>query len=366
MMWLNGEILQVYWNGVHHVAAYLGNILVWRENIRTVKATQNIEVTTPVATGTLRLSIPAESYQHLQLSMSRATANARDSKSPTSSTYSNLKASGNAYTRPARFPHGDVPFGISIDLTTAIPALAKKALGIVTEEPNTVGNSISAPSKKANSVDNEGPDIVGNSVSAPSAATNSVDNEGPATAGSSVSAPSKKVNSESTGGPDTVGNSASAPSMATNSESTGGPSVSENSVVSSRPVQPGIGSCIFMIDSQNCVGATSPAQSIKGSILTSLHLEDSEQAVSSISSAVTTEEVCPFKCAAVADVQYIRFGQVGYNVYIYRPKRWKQEGDTVYLDYVEVPWEYPVEDGDYLIIQQVYNATENGDYLEVT
>ena len=344
MMWLNGEILQVYWNGVHHVAAYLGNILVWRENIRPVKAIQDIEVTTPVATGTLRLSIPAESYQHLQLSMSRATANARDSKSPTSSTYSNLKVSGNAYTRPARFPHGDVPFGIFTDLTTAISALAKEALGIVTEDPDTVGNSVSAPS----------------------AATNSVDNKGPATVGSSVSAPSKKVNSESTGGPNTVGNSASAPSMATNSESTGGPSVSEDSVVSSRPVQPGISSCIFMIDSQNCVGATSPAQLVKGSILTSLHLEDSEQAVSITPSAVTTKEVCSFKCTAAAVVQYIRFGQVGYNVYIYRPKRWKQEGDTVYLDYVEVPWEYPVEDGDYLIVQQVYNATENGDYLEVT
>ena len=366
MMWLNGEILQVYWNGVHHVAAYLGNILVWRENIRPVKAIQDIEVTMPAATGTLRLSIPAESYQHLQLSMSRATANAKDSRSTVGFTDSGLRVSGDAYTRSARFPHGDVPVGIFTDLTTAISALAKEALGIVTEEPDTVGSSVSAPSKKVNSESTGGPEIISSSVSAPSAATNSIVTEEPDTVGSSVSAPSKKVNSESTGGPDTVGNSASAPSMATNSESTGGPSISEDSVVSSRPVQPGISSCIFMIDSQNCVGATSPAQLVKGSILTSLHLEDSEQAVSIISSAATTEEVCPFKCAAVADVQYIRFGQVGYNVYIYRPKRWKQEGDTVYLDYVEVPWEYPVEDGDYLIIQQVYNATENGDYLEVT
>ena len=269
MMWLNGEILQVYWNGVHHVAAYLGNILVWSENIRTVEATQDIEITTPVATGTLRLSIPAESYQHLQLSMSRAITNAEDSKSSTSFTYSNLKISGDAYTRSARFPHGDVPFGIFTDLTTAISALAKEALGIVTEEPDTVGNSVSAPSKNANSVDNEGPDTVGNSVSAPSAATDSIVTEDPDTIGSSVSAPSKKVNSESTGGPDTVGNSASAPSMATNSESTGGPSVSEDSVVSSRPVQPCISSCIFMIDSQNYVGATSPAQFVKGNLLTS-------------------------------------------------------------------------------------------------
>ena len=344
MMWLNGEILQVYWNGVHHVAAYLGNILVWRENIRAVKATQDIEVTTPVATGTLRLSIPAESYQHLQLSMSRATANARDSKSPTSSAYNNLKVLGDAYTRPARFPHGDLHFGTSIDLTTAISALAKEALGVDNEGPDIVSNSVSAPSKKANLVDTEGLDIVSSSVSAPSAATNSVDTEGPDIVSNSVSAPSKKANSAVIERP----------------------AVSEDSVASSRPVQLGISSCDFMVDSQNCVGATSPAQPVTGSILTLLHLEKSKKEESITPSAVTTKEVCPFKCAAVADVQYIRFGQVGYNVYIYRPKRWKQEGDTVYLDYVEVPWEYPVEDGDYLIVQQVYNATENGDYLEVT
>ena len=311
---------------------------------KITNTTQDIEVTTPVATGTLRLSIPAESYQHLQLSMSRATANARDSKSPASSTYNNLKVLGDAYTRPARFPHGDVRFGTSIDLTTAISALAKEALGVFTEGPDIVSNSVSAPSKKANLVDNEGPDIVSSSVSAPSAATNLVDTEGPDIVSSSVSAPSKKANSAVIERP----------------------AVSEDSVASSRPVQLGISSCDFMVDSQNCVGVTSPAQPVKGSILTLLHLEDSEQAVSITPSAITTEEVCSFKCAAVADVQYIRFGQVGYNVYIYRPKRWKQEGDTVYLDYVEVPWEYPVEDGDYLIVQQVYNATENGDYLEVT
>lgn len=31
----------------------------------------------------------------------------------------------------------------------------------------------------------------------------------------------------------------------------------------------------------------------------------------------------------------------------------------------ETPWEYPETDGDYLVIKQVYSATENGDYLEV-
>lgn len=31
----------------------------------------------------------------------------------------------------------------------------------------------------------------------------------------------------------------------------------------------------------------------------------------------------------------------------------------------ETPWEYPETDGDYLVIKQVYSATENGEYLEV-
>ena len=29
-------------------------------------------------------------------------------------------------------------------------------------------------------------------------------------------------------------------------------------------------------------------------------------------------------------------------------------------------WEVPVEDGDYLVIRQVYSATDTSDYLEVT
>ena len=63
---------------------------------------------------------------------------------------------------------------------------------------------------------------------------------------------------------------------------------------------------------------------------------------------------------------YPRFIQRGDTVYIYRPMRWRQEGDTVYLDYTDAAWEAPEEDGDALIVRQVYSATENGDYLEVT
>lgn len=72
--------------------------------------------------------------------------------------------------------------------------------------------------------------------------------------------------------------------------------------------------------------------------------------------------------SSVADIstKYPRFTQVGDTVFVFRPKRWKQEGDVVYLDYEVVAWEYPEEDGDYLKITQVYSATESGDYLEVT
>ena len=70
--------------------------------------------------------------------------------------------------------------------------------------------------------------------------------------------------------------------------------------------------------------------------------------------------------SAEAKAIYPRFVQIGDTVYIYRPMRWRQEGDTVYLDYTEAAWEAPEEDGDALIVRQVYSAAENGDYLEVT
>lgn len=70
--------------------------------------------------------------------------------------------------------------------------------------------------------------------------------------------------------------------------------------------------------------------------------------------------------SAEAKAIYPRFIQRGDTVYIYRPMRWRQEGDTVYLDYTEAAWDAPEEDGDALIVRQVYSATETGDYLEVT
>ena len=70
--------------------------------------------------------------------------------------------------------------------------------------------------------------------------------------------------------------------------------------------------------------------------------------------------------SAQAKAIYPRFVQRGDTVYIYRPMRWRQEGDTVYLDYTEAAWEAPEEDGDALIVRQVYSATDTSDYLEVT
>ena len=70
--------------------------------------------------------------------------------------------------------------------------------------------------------------------------------------------------------------------------------------------------------------------------------------------------------SAEAKAIYPRFVQRGDTVYIYRPMRWRQEGDTVYLDYTEAAWEAPEEDGDALIVRQVYSATDTSDYLEVT
>lgn len=70
--------------------------------------------------------------------------------------------------------------------------------------------------------------------------------------------------------------------------------------------------------------------------------------------------------SAEAKAIYPRFIQRGDTVYIYRPMRWRQEGDTVYLDYTDAAWEAPEEDGDAIIVRQVYSAAENGDYLEVT
>lgn len=70
--------------------------------------------------------------------------------------------------------------------------------------------------------------------------------------------------------------------------------------------------------------------------------------------------------SAEAKAIYPRFVQRGDTVYIYRPYRWRQEGNTVYLDYTESAWEAPEEDGDALIVRQVYSAAQNSDYLEVT
>lgn len=40
MIWYNGDIHAVYLNGHYHVAAYLGDVLVWRENVRPMQGVE--------------------------------------------------------------------------------------------------------------------------------------------------------------------------------------------------------------------------------------------------------------------------------------------------------------------------------------
>ena len=40
MIFYNDEIHQVYFRGRHHVAAYLGSVLVWRENVRPMQGVE--------------------------------------------------------------------------------------------------------------------------------------------------------------------------------------------------------------------------------------------------------------------------------------------------------------------------------------
>lgn len=82
--------------------------------------------------------------------------------------------------------------------------------------------------------------------------------------------------------------------------------------------------------------------------------------------AAAAPERVELAMSAEAKAIYPRFARRGDTVYIYRPMRWRQEGDTVYLDYTEAAWEAPEEDGDALIVRQVYSTAQNGDYLEVT
>ena len=54
-----------------------------------------------------------------------------------------------------------------------------------------------------------------------------------------------------------------------------------------------------------------------------------------LSASSVVSELAAMGISANALSQYPRFKQVGDTVYIYRPMRWRQDGDAVYIDYAE-------------------------------
>ena len=126
MMWLNGEILQVYWNGVHHVAAYLGNILVWRENIRAIQSISYISAEVPSANTTLCLGVSSESFNKIVQS-SNPNAVTAEAENIQSTSHADVQVYGDAFVRAVRMPEGILSVSLDLDLVTVISALAKAA-----------------------------------------------------------------------------------------------------------------------------------------------------------------------------------------------------------------------------------------------
>lgn len=126
MMWLDGDILQVYWNGYHHVAAYLGNTLVWRENIRATQGINYISTEVPSANTTLCLGISSEAFSKIvqNSNSNAATSEAENSKS---TLHADVQVYGDAFVRAARMLEGILPISLSLDLVTVISALARAA-----------------------------------------------------------------------------------------------------------------------------------------------------------------------------------------------------------------------------------------------
>lgn len=127
MMWLDGDILQVYWNGYHHVAAYLGNILVWRENIRATQGINYISTEVPSANTTLCLGISSKAFSRIT-QQSDANAAAPKAGSSKSTLHADVQVYGDAFARAARMPEGILPISVAPDLATVISALAKAAV----------------------------------------------------------------------------------------------------------------------------------------------------------------------------------------------------------------------------------------------
>lgn len=127
MMWLDGDILQVYWNGYHHVAAYLGNILVWRENIRAIQGINYISTEVPSANTALCLGISSEAFNKI-VQNSNSNAATSIAENSESTVHTDVQVYGDAFARAARMPESILSISLAPDLATVISALAKAAV----------------------------------------------------------------------------------------------------------------------------------------------------------------------------------------------------------------------------------------------
>ena len=175
MMWLDGDILQVYWNGYHHVAAYLGNTLVWRENIRAVQSTLYIVVETPTPSASLCLGISAKAAEKLNNILSTSVPNTDISASAVSKIPENVKTYSNAYTRSAKFPQSNLIISNTSGLANILSVLAQNSSSEIDADITLFGEGFSDLSIPSNSVLDNSTITDNNSAHASSSQFNKVD-----------------------------------------------------------------------------------------------------------------------------------------------------------------------------------------------
>ena len=83
------------------------------------------------------------------------------------------------------------------------------------------------------------------------------------------------------------------------------------------------------------VGDSKSAQSINAEIVAVMGIAPTVATPTVLSASSVVSELAAMGISANALSQYPRFKQVGDTVYIYRPMRWRQDGDAVYIDYAE-------------------------------
>lgn len=175
MMWLNGDILQVYWNGYHHVAAYLGNILVWRENIRATQSTLYVVVETPIPSANLCLGISAKATEKLNKILSTSVPNIDISTSAVSKISENVKSYGDAYTRSAKFPQSNLIISNTLGLANILSVLAQNSSSEIDADITLFGEVFSDLSIPSNSVLDNSTITDNNSAHARSSQLNTVE-----------------------------------------------------------------------------------------------------------------------------------------------------------------------------------------------